>query len=421
MRKVIKKLFSLFLIISLTFISTVNCIGEVDVVKSYYLLKYEYKSFLDPLINSGATEAGLIKYFKDVETHLKTHEDLSETTIEIYLKDALLDVATYRQHRNVAAVIMGCYLDEIESYLETGIIPDNLQEVYDAVIRALFGNKDTDKMELVTKYESYLAFHKANKNNYTTESMKVFENSLNQALLVLSDRNATNLSIANAVSDLDTTYAALEKKPEASTDGDGGYSGPTDSPPIIVPDNMESKSFSDVSETYWGNTAIMYLAEKNIVNGFTDGTFRPEALVTREQFAKMICEAFELPLQDDVYVYSDVETDAWYEKYVLIISQSGLMNGMGNQKFGIGKTLIRQDLAVIADRIIKEGFVNEEFEAETSQSVFSDINTVSDYAKSSVLEMQKRGVVNGMEANQFKPFGGVTRAQAAQIIYNLIK
>ncbi len=452
MTKIIKRMFSLFLIICLVFTSTVICIGEIDVVKSYYLLKYEYKSFLDPLTKAGATEDGLIRYFKDIEALLKTHDDLSETTIQRYLKDALLKVSTYRQHRNLANIISGCYSEEIESYLETGIVPPNLRDLYDAIIRALFGNKDEDKTDLVKKYETYLKFYNTNKNDYTALSIKVLGDSLSDALSVLTDRNATNQDITQAISALDSAYEALEEKPDTPGGDGGGIAGggtgggapagdkdkeeDEDIPELPIdttqkpvgngsaetkPDNTESKSFSDVPDTHWGKSAIIYLAERNVVNGFTDGTFRPDELVTREQFAKMLCETFKLPLSSDDSLYSDVESGAWYEKYVSGISQSGLMKGTGDKKFGIGSTLIRQDLAVIAERIIKEGFVDKTFEAIASQNAFSDMSSVSDYAKSAVLEMQKYGIVNGTGANLFTPFGGVTRAQAAQIIYNVIK
>ena len=135
----------------------------------------------------------------------------------------------------------------------------------------------------------------------------------------------------------------------------------------------------------------------------------------------MICETLKLSLSSELPVYSDVESGAWYEQYVFIIIQSGLMQGTGNQRFGIGDTLIRQDLAVIADRIIKQGFVNKTFGFSGQKVAFSDMDSVSDYAKSSVVQMQQYGIVNGTGENLFTPFGGVTRAQAAQIIYNLVK
>lgn len=447
MTPIIKKMFSLFLIISLVFTSTLTGVGEIDVVKSYYLLKYEYKSFLDPLTKAGATEDSLISYFKDIESSLEKHEDLSETTIQRYLRDALLNVSTYRKHRNLAAIITECYNDEIESYLETGIVPPNLRDLYDAIIRALFGNKDEDKTDLVKKYETYLKVYNTSKNSYTDQSINVLKNSLDNALSVLVNKSATSLDITQALNALDGAYAALETKPSppgggAVGGGAGGGGGITDEdddeniPELPIdtsqnpvgngsvatkPDNTEHKSFTDVPETHWGKSAIVYLAERNIINGFTDGTFRPEALVTREQFAKMLCETFKLPLSSDKPLYTDVESGEWYEEYVFSISQSGLMKGTGNQKFGIGTTLIRQDLAVIADRILKEGFVDKKFEATALQNAFLDMNTVSDYAKDSVLEMQKYGIVNGTGANLFTPFGGVTRAQAAQIIYNIVK
>jgi len=58
---------------------------------------------------------------------------------------------------------------------------------------------------------------------------------------------------------------------------------------------VEAAGFKDVASDYWAKDQIDYLVTKGVVAGFTDGTFKPETAVTREQFAKndLCCEGFK--------------------------------------------------------------------------------------------------------------------------------
>ena len=66
--------------------------------------------------------------------------------------------------------------------------------------------------------------------------------------------------------------------------------------------------FTDVQPGDDYSEAIADLSDQGIINGFTDGTFRPGELVTRQQFAKMIVLTLGLPVtEDDICPFSDVE------------------------------------------------------------------------------------------------------------------
>ena len=79
-------------------------------------------------------------------------------------------------------------------------------------------------------------------------------------------------------------------------------------------------NFSDVYEDHWAYSSIMEFAEKGIVTGYPDGTFRPDDYVKRDEFVKIINGHV-----DNVYSeYSDVKPDNWAYEYIL---NSGIQTG----------------------------------------------------------------------------------------------
>ena len=153
----IKKIIAIILIIAIQQISFC-CIAdaeELEIVKSYYLLKYEYNEFLVPLIYSGATEPEMIAFFSDIEVQLQKIDGITEQNFEKNLKNVLLDVATYRKHRNVSSIFLQCYEKEITEYMETNVIPQRLTGVYNALMKILFGTEADSKVELASIYEKY--------------------------------------------------------------------------------------------------------------------------------------------------------------------------------------------------------------------------------------------------------------------------
>lgn len=422
-----KRIFSVMLIIVLTFCSVIYCHSEdLNVVKSYYYLKYEYQSFIAPLLRGGATEADLILFFKDIEAELKKHENLTEETIDTPLKDALLNVATYRAHRNLSAIIMECYSEEMDEYFETEVIPGSLKDVYQAVVKSLFAKNAADKMPLVNLYEAYDKKISTDSFLYIASAVTAFNEALLSAKSVLQNRDATQAEIDDQLTKLSDAYKILENNKVPSTPSGnntgsytpGGYNAKDNDLPVVPidkPVDSVDKSFYDVKESFWGYSAIIYLKEKNIIDGFPDGSFKPNDLVTREQFAKLICIAFNLQGNDQEVSYNDCSNDAWYMEYVKIITQNNIMQGIGDSNFGTGSNLIRQDMAVIANRILPADDTISDYEE------FSDMNKVSDYAKKAVRSMKANGIIDGVGDNLFAPLETVTRAQAAQLIYSLIK
>ena len=208
----------------------------------------------------------------------------------------------------------------------------------------------------------------------------------------------------------------------------GGSSGGTkadrpdrsDIQPTPAPDDKPSGnvSFTDLDSVPWAEEAIGYLAKEGYIDGYDDGTFKPNKTITREEFAKMIVNV--LGFQDfnfEMTDMSDVDKDAWYANYVTIAVASKLINGIGDNKFGTGVTISRQDMCTIIYRAIKSESIKASYIYDEIQ--FKD--EASDYAQEAIREMFRYGLVSGVGDNMFDPYGDVTRAMAAKVLYGLAK
>ncbi|MFH0916295.1 MAG: PQQ-dependent sugar dehydrogenase [bacterium] len=125
----------------------------------------------------------------------------------------------------------------------------------------------------------------------------------------------------------------------ATSNFDGrGVPGPGDD--RIVRIEPQALSFSDIASSPY-QAAILDLASRGVIDGFPDGTFRPESPVTRQQFAKMIVKSLGLPVsQSDISPFVDVgsnmdPTDPLYpDHYVAVCFAYGITQGKTPTTFG---------------------------------------------------------------------------------------
>lgn len=167
----------------------------------------------------------------------------------------------------------------------------------------------------------------------------------------------------------------------------------------------------------WAKTAVEYLSDKKIVNGVGGNRFDPSATVKREEFVKMICNAFNIT-GNAVVNYEDVAKDEWYYSFVSAATENGIINGISDTKFGTGEDIKREDMAVIIYRTLKNlGKIAE----NDSVVAFEDWESISDYARVAVSVLNTAGIVNGSDGNRFEPEKSASRAEAAVMIYRCIE
>jgi len=275
----------------------------------------------------------------------------------------------------------------------------------------------------------------------TDENVKALGLSIPTYSAISSDsvRSKANTVIKNAsFSDKESLERAIETaaknaKTTQNTGGGGGgsASGNNSSMQIIIGDNnvdlnqnivnndaLKGEVFTDLANAEWAKEAILALYEKGIVSGVGNNLYAPGNNVTREQFIVMIMRALEIDATENNQEFSDVLPGSYYEKYVATAKKLGIVNGISAEMFGTGANISRQDLAVMVVNAAKHKGMSLEGDKNIA---FSDNESISAYAKEAVESLVKTGAINGFSDGTFKPKDSCTRAQAAKIIFEILK
>jgi hypothetical protein len=216
---------------------------------------------------------------------------------------------------------------------------------------------------------------------------------------------------------------ARAKEDETSVGGGGGGTGGSSGAKtgntvssFVIDSPAETEfanPFSDIDD-HWGKMQILALAEKGIVSGYDDNTFRPDETVTRAEFVKLVTDAFELYQESDVQ-FSDVLDNDWYSKYIKRAVNAEIVVGSDDNRIFPNDKISREDAVVILYRYIKN---KAEFQNKTY--TFKDGDEISDYCIEAVNDMAYTGIVLGKGSNRFVPKGNMTRAEAVTLISNSI-
>ena len=171
-----------------------------------------------------------------------------------------------------------------------------------------------------------------------------------------------------------------------------------------------SINFSDVESTHQHYDAIINLAERGIIKGFGDGTFKPGQSVTRGQAAKIIAGVLELDTTNVVDPgFTDVPTTHEYYGAIAALENAGIIKGYGDGTFGPGKTVTRNHMA----KIIANAF---ELDAPAGATTpFEDVSADSEYA-GYITALYTAGITTGTTSTTFSGTANVTRGQMASFV-----
>lgn len=176
------------------------------------------------------------------------------------------------------------------------------------------------------------------------------------------------------------------------------------------------KSYRDVPTSHWASPVIKELTAKHIVQGVSADSFGPELQITRAEFVAMIVRQLGLEASGQAK-FSDVSADSWYASEVAAAYENGIAEGTGAATFEPNKRITREEMSAIIVRV---------YEKMTGQKAalgtvsFADSQEIADWAKPSVQAAVKAGLMAGRSETGFAPKGNATRAEASQVLYNLL-
>lgn len=174
-----------------------------------------------------------------------------------------------------------------------------------------------------------------------------------------------------------------------------------------------TKTFSDVPQGYWAYDAISKLVADGIVDGFPDGTFHPDAAVTRAEFVKMLLLALGVqPAADGVTPFTDVPSGSWYAPYVARALSMGMVEGITSTSFAPEATLTREAAAVLLARALKL--------TKTTPLTYKDAPEIDRWALAAVEQVVAAGDMQGYPDGTFRPFVAATRAEVAELLAKVL-
>ncbi len=161
-------------------------------------------------------------------------------------------------------------------------------------------------------------------------------------------------------------------------------------------------------DKHWAKDQILLLSEKGIMQGNGKGSYRPDANITRAEFAALINRTFGFTKEGDTR-FSDVTYSGdWKSQAVTRAATMGYMLGSGGKANPDG-FISRQEAAAMLIRVLK-------LPLETGNASFHDEDTIASWAKAYIATAEKFGIVTAMPSGNFEPVSSLSRAQAATIL-----
>lgn len=213
--------------------------------------------------------------------------------------------------------------------------------------------------------------------------------------------NNTNKTNTTSKSNTTNTINKTEEKKETT--------------PVV---SSTSATFNDISERAWAVPAIEKMASKNFIVGKEKGKFAPDEKCTRADFTivltKMLGVDNETP---DSSAYSDVDSEAYFSKYVGVAKKLNITAGESNNSFFPKNNITREEvMAMVYKALVYKGV---SMNTDTSiLNSYVDASQIAPEYKEAVAGLLSIKAVNGTSDNTIDPKAFITRAQMAVLMNN---
>lgn len=176
-------------------------------------------------------------------------------------------------------------------------------------------------------------------------------------------------------------------------------------------------SYPDVKEDNQHYAAVEFLSERGVIEGYDDGSFKPEALVNRAEAMKMISIAFNLASEKKEYAetFPDVKATDWFFTYVMSAQNNGVVKGYPSGKFLPAQTV---NLA----ETLKMAMLSGKFTlpTEVGGNLYLDVKKDEWFAPY-VLFAREKNVVFSDDYGYLSPNQAMTRGRFAEVVYRLMR
>ena len=178
-------------------------------------------------------------------------------------------------------------------------------------------------------------------------------------------------------------------------------------------------TFSDVKK-HWAKDEIEVLASRMITSGKSETTFAPQQDLTRAEFAVLLSRTLRLPTESYEGIFKDVkESKGWAYAGVEAAYRAGIVKGNLDGTFSPDAKITREEMALMIVRAVK--YQDETLlEGMEPSNKFKDDAKIGAFAKEAVYQSNELGIIKGRTDNSFDPKVHTTRAETAVMLYRML-
>nr|WP_243644125.1 S-layer homology domain-containing protein [Paenibacillus pinisoli] len=185
-----------------------------------------------------------------------------------------------------------------------------------------------------------------------------------------------------------------------------------------------SLTFKDV-QAHWAKSAVNELGARLIVRGDSMGLFHPEDDITRAEFAAILVNGLGLKMKGEPFSpYSDVQPSAWYSDVIQIAYEYGLISGFEDAAFRPDDKLTREQAMKILSNAMKLTRLSDKLPVQVEEQLlasFDDANEAGEWARSSIADNLRAGIITGRDIHTLAPKAFIMRAEAAVMVQRLLR
>lgn len=185
---------------------------------------------------------------------------------------------------------------------------------------------------------------------------------------------------------------------------------------LVLDGKSHALPFTDLAAGAWYEDAVAYVYRHDLMSGFSEDTFGPNAALSRAQLCQILYNMEGRPAVTGSGSFSDLADGAWYTDAVTWAASQGIVDGYGGGLFGPDDNITREQLASILYRCAQARGDDVSVGEDTNILSYSDAADVAEYAVSAMQWACGAGVITGISESALAPRGEATRAQTAAML-----
>lgn len=238
-------------------------------------------------------------------------------------------------------------------------------------------------------------------------------------------RNAAVLNSAQTMAaGVDSTYNdAIYLPAQMATVGNNSVVSARTNSNQVVGVFISLRTFGDIT-SHWSKTAVAELAAKNIIDSSYGTAFIPDKPITRSEFAVMLSRGLGLQaVRGGASQFKDVRPFTQTSDFIEAAAKAGIINGNTDGTFRAEDKITREQMAIMMVRALEYTGQPVTLSASSMDTLspFKDRARILSQSLEFVAKAVKAGIIQGVSTTEFQPQGNATRGQAAVMLQRMLK